>query len=98
MGRERSATVRQEMIDAMTEGPHTLRDLSQTVGIMEKEVAEHLPFIEKSLKRKGKTIRFQPYQCMNCGFVFENRKKYSKPGKCPSCKKERIEQACFWIE
>lgn len=98
MGRERRATIRQEIIDALAGGPQTIRDLSQTVGIMEKDVAGHLPFIEKSLKRQGKTLLSQPYQCINCGFVFEGRKKFSKPGKCPSCRKERIDPACFWIE
>ena len=98
MGRERSNTIRKEMIDVLSEGPQTLRDLSQIVGIMEKEVADHLPFIEKSLKHQGKVLQVQPYQCMNCGFVFEGRKKYTKPGKCPSCKGERIDPACFWID
>ena len=84
MGRERHGTIRQEMIDALSEGPQTLRDLSQSLGIMEKEVAGHLPFIEKTLKHMGKTLRSQPYKCMNCGYAFEGRKKFSKPGKCPS--------------
>lgn len=98
MSDERQNTIRQEMIDVLSEGPQTIRDLSQAVGIMEKDVVAHLPFIEKSLKRQGKVLKNQPYQCMGCGFVFEGRKKYSKPGKCPSCKKSRIEQAFFWIE
>lgn len=98
MGQERQATIRQEMIEMLGQGPKTIRELSQIVGIMEKDVAAHLPFIEKSLKHQGKTLRSQPYQCVGCGFVFEGRKKFSKPGKCPSCKKGRIDPASFWIE
>lgn len=98
MENERQTTIRQEMIDVLGKGPQTIRDLSQAVGIMEKDVAAHLPFVEKTVKHMGKTLRIQPYQCTGCGFVFEGRKKFSKPGKCPSCKRGRIDPACFWIE
>lgn len=98
MPEERKATIRQEIITLLSDTPATVRDISQAVGIREKEVFAHLANVEKSLKNHKKSLRLNPYQCLNCNFVFKDRKKYSKPGKCPNCKKSRIEPAVFRIE
>lgn len=98
MLKERNHTIRQEIINLLSEGPSTVRDISQSVSIMEKEVFEHLISVEKSLKRQNKKLRIEPYRCLNCGFVFKKRKKFKKPGKCPECRNGRIESALFWVE
>ncbi|WP_041279657.1 transcriptional regulator [Desulfobacula toluolica] len=98
MSNERTQTIRQEIISHLESGPMTVRDLSQTVGIMEKDVVHHLEFIEKTIQSKKKRIRMEPYYCLNCGFEFKNRKKFKKPGKCPACRDGRIAPAIFWIE
>ncbi|WP_319576775.1 ArsR family transcriptional regulator [uncultured Desulfobacter sp.] len=93
----RAQTIRQEIINHLESGPMTVRDISQSVGIMEKDVLHHLEFIDKTVRTQKKRIRMEPYYCMNCGFEFQNRKRFKKPGKCPSCRNGRIAPAVFWI-
>lgn len=95
---DRIHTVRQDMISLLSQGPKTVRDISQSVGLMEKDVVAHLTFVEKTLKHQGKRLCSEPYRCLSCGFVFKSRKKFSKPGKCPECRRGHIETAHFWIE
>ncbi len=54
MSKERTQTIRQEMISHPESGPMTVRDLSQKVGVMEKEVFHHLEFIEKTIRSQKK--------------------------------------------
>ncbi|GAB6095403.1 transcriptional regulator [Desulfatiferula olefinivorans] len=98
MQKERDHTIRQAMIDALAEGPKTIRDLSQSLGIMEKDVTAHLPFIEKTLKHSSRRLHTEPFRCLNCGFVFKDRKKYTRPGRCPQCRRGRIDHALFRVE
>jgi len=94
---ERAQTIRQEIIDHLENGPMTVRDISQSVGIMEKDVVHHLEFIDKTVRTQKKRIQMKPYCCLSCGFEFKNRKRFQKPGKCPSCRDGRIASAVFWI-
>jgi len=98
MDNERKQTIRQEIISLLESGPLTVRDISQYVGIMEKDVYHHLSFIEKTVRNQKKRIHIEPYYCMDCGFQFKNRKTFKKPGKCPGCKDGRIASAVFRIE
>lgn len=91
----RRATVRQALERALLEGPHNLRELSQRVGVSEKQLAEHLEHLEKSLKSRGLRLHVEPATCLACGFAFAERKRMSAPSRCPSCRSERIEPAVF---
>jgi len=91
-------TIRQEIISHLENGPLTVWDISQSVGIMEKDVCHHLAFIEKIVKRQKKRINMEPYYCLDCGFQFKNRKTFKKSGKCPKCKDGRIAPAVYWID
>ena len=82
----------------MENGFMTVRDLSQLVGVMEKEIFHHLEFIEKTIRSRKKRIGMEPYHCLDCGFKFKNRKKFKKPGRCPKCRDGRIAPAILWIE
>jgi predicted Zn-ribbon and HTH transcriptional regulator len=97
MSNERKQTIRQEIISHLEKSPLTVRDISQSVGIMEKDVYYHLAFIEKTVRSQKKRIHVEPYYCLHCGFEFKNRKTFKKPGKCPGCKNGRIAPAVFWI-
>jgi transcriptional regulator len=98
MVKERNATVRQDMIRLLREGPRTIRDLSQELGVMEKDLPMHLASVEKTLKNSGDRLISEACRCMACGFEFKDRKKFSKPGKCPKCRHSHIERAVFHIE
>jgi len=97
MSNERGQTIRQEIISHLENDRLNARDISQLVGIMEKDVYHHLAFIEKTARQQKKRVCVDPYYCLNCGFEFKNRKSFKKPGKCPGCKGGRIAPALFWI-
>ena len=90
-------TLRQQIIDLLSEEELSARDLSQALSIMEKEVYSHLEHIEKSLVQKGKKLIVSPCKCLCCGYTFESRKRLNKPGRCPLCKKGHISMAEFRI-
>lgn len=95
---ERSESPRQAIREALTHGPVSLRELSGAVSLSEKEIAEHLPHIEKSAKRAGQKYCVEPSKCAKCGFSFEGRSRAKTPSRCPKCKNERIRAARFWLE
>ena len=90
-------TIRQQLIEILSEGAFTAIDLSQDVGIGEKEVYEHLPHIALSLSSQGKKLIIDPSQCLKCGYVFEERKRFTRPGRCPKCRETYIQRPMFKI-
>jgi predicted Zn-ribbon and HTH transcriptional regulator len=95
---ERQETVRQEMISVLEVfGPLTARELSAEVRVREREVHEHLEHIRKSLEKTGKRLEVTPPECRKCGFVFADRNRLTKPGKCPSCRSTSIEAPAFKV-
>ncbi len=90
-------TIRQQIIDLLRSDALTRRDLSQAVSISEKEVADHLGHIEKSVHSLGGKLVASPYQCLSCGFVFAKRNRYTKPGRCPECRNSHIQTARYHI-
>ena len=91
-------TIRQQIIDLLSSDELSLRDLSQAVGIPEKEVVTHLSHIDQSVRSQGKKLMDIPYKCLSCGFVFDKRSRFSKPGRCPICRNSQIQVAQFHIE
>ena len=94
--KERGATIRQEIIDLMAFRPVTIRDISQAVGISEKDAAAHL---EHALKSAGRdyVVEVDPAFCRQCGFAFTHRKKTKKPSRCPECREGSVESAVYSI-
>jgi hypothetical protein len=91
-------TIRQQIIDLLEKGDHSVRDISKAIGVREKEIFGHLEHIHLSMKNRREKLRISPYSCQACGFVFENRKKFTRPSRCPQCKKARIDAAMYHIE
>ncbi len=85
----------EEALAAAPESGLTARDLSAAVGISEKDVAEHLEHLEKSLKAVGGRLRVLPAECLACGFVFRDRRRFTRPGACPKCRATRIDPPAF---
>jgi len=90
-------TVRQKIIDLLSEGQMDARELSREVSIREKEVYDHLSHIARSLAVKGNTLNIQPAQCLSCGYVFKDRQRFTRPGRCPRCKKSHLQSPAFFI-
>ena len=90
-------TVRQQIIALLTNEEMDARQLSQEVGIKEKEVIGHLAHIARSLAVKGKKLTIRPAECLLCGYVFEKRQRFTRPGRCPHCKKSYLQHPVFYI-
>ena len=92
-----SETVRQQLATHLRAGPATLRDLARALGLNERQTADHLRHVLRSLG-PGERLREEPARCGSCGFVFRKRERLTAPGRCPLCRGERIHPAHFWIE
>jgi predicted Zn-ribbon and HTH transcriptional regulator len=92
-----TATPRQRIITELERDAMTARDLSQALGLSEKEVAGHLEHVQRSLKAPQRLI-VTPAACHQCGFAFAGRRRLSTPGRCPRCRHEGISPPLFRIE
>lgn len=90
-------TVRRRILVLLEEGPRTAREISAAAHIPEKEVAEHLVHLKRSLRRAGGRLETLPAECLECGFVFRKRDRPSGPGRCPVCRGEFISAPAFRV-
>ena len=90
-------TVRQKIIELLSEGEMDARELSREVSIREKEVYDHLTHIARSLAVKGKNLNIQPARCLSCDYAFEDRQRFTRPGRCPRCKKSHLQSPSYYI-
>ena len=71
----RSQSLRAQLAEVLRQGPHTARELSQAVGVPEKDVAPHLEHLARSLRRQGETLVVEPAACLACEMRFDDRKR-----------------------
>ena len=90
-------TVRQKLIELLTDSEMDARQLSQELGIQEKEVVDHLTHVARSLAGKNRKLMTRPAQCLLCGYVFEDRKRLTRPGRCPRCQKSHLQSPAYYI-
>jgi predicted Zn-ribbon and HTH transcriptional regulator len=90
-------TVRQKIIDLLSLHAMDARELSREAGIREKEVADHLAHIARSLASKDKRLIIQPSRCLRCGYIFADRRRLTRPGHCPYCKSSHLQNPVFSI-
>ena len=95
---EKKETIRQQISSLLEDERLSAKDISVGTGISEKEVYQHLHHIQKTVSRKSKNLVITPAVCRKCGFVFAKRVRFKKPGKCPICRGESIEEPFFCIE
>jgi transcriptional regulator len=91
---DRHDTLRHEIIALLGAETLTTREISELVGISEKEVLEHLEHVRIALH--GGLV-MTPALCMACGFTFRKRERLKGPGRCPVCKSEHIAEPRFSI-
>ena len=90
-------TLRQQIIDLLEESEHTARGLSARLRIKEKEVYTHLPHIQRSVSAGRGKLQITPAECLSCGFVFKDRRRFTSPGRCPRCRCEHISEPLYRI-
>ncbi len=92
------STTRQEIMALLSEGEYGAKNISKFIRISEKEVYEHLEHIGRSLKSQKMRLKITPALCLQCGFRFEDRSRFTSPGKCPRCKGEHIQDPQYGIQ
>jgi predicted Zn-ribbon and HTH transcriptional regulator len=92
-------TVRQRIVELLIGTRLSSYQLAQMLGIAERLIEEHLPHVVKTLAR-DRTQRFvlEPSACSDCGFVFRDRTKLTRPSRCPTCRSEGITAPRYSIE
>ncbi|UCF73252.1 MAG: ArsR family transcriptional regulator [Deltaproteobacteria bacterium] len=95
--RNRARTIRQQIVDLLSEDEMSARELSQAIGIREKEVYDHLFHVARSTAAQSKRLILQPSRCLMCGYVFEDRKRLTRPGRCPRCKGSHLQQPTYRV-
>lgn len=94
----RGETIRAGLQRALEESSATTADLSRIVGVSERDVAPHLEHLARSVRRAGGRLVVEPAACLDCEFVFEDRRRLTRPGRCPECHGRRITLPVFRIE
>jgi predicted Zn-ribbon and HTH transcriptional regulator len=74
------------------------REISRELGIAEKDVVRHLEHLARTAAASGGRLRMNPAVCEDCGFVFRERRRFSKPGRCPRCKGTHLRAPSYFIE
>lgn len=92
------STIRQEIMVLLSEERYGAKNISQIIRISEKEVYKHLEHIGRSLKSQKMRLKITPALCLECGFRFEGRNRFTSPGRCPKCKGEHIQDPEYCIE
>jgi len=87
----RSQTIRQRILLLLKDKEMSAREISQAIGIREREVYEHLSHVALSASAQKRKLAVLPFRCMSCGYVFEERKRFTRPSRCPRCKNTHIE-------
>jgi len=91
-------TLRQALIEILTQAAYDARELSRLLGIPEKDVYGHLAHVARSLAARGGRLRVIPARCLGCGFIFRERQRLTRPGRCPRCRKTHIQSPLYRVE
>lgn len=100
-GDEASAggTLRERIRRELAKGePLSTHELSGRLKATERDIAAAIPHVEKSVEASGGRFLTLPPECAACGFVFQERTRATKPGRCPECRATRVRQARFVVE
>ena len=95
---EGAETIRRRIRALLEEGPLTAKEISSAVRRPEKEIANHLEHLKKSLHSDGRRLSQVPAECRGCGFVFRKRERLKAPSRCPICKGEAISDPAFRVQ
>lgn len=90
-------TVRQQIVELLTQAECNARAVSQSLRISEKEVYAHLGHIAKSVAAQKKKLVVNPSSCMDCGYSFSDRRRFTKPSRCPRCRGEHVTEPRYRI-
>ncbi len=91
-------TIRQRLAELLTGTVRSSRQLAELVGVPERQVEDHLGHLIKSLARdRARRFVMEPPVCQDCSFVFRERRRLTKPSRCPRCRSEAVSPPRFGI-
>lgn len=93
-----TGTIRQQIADLLKQDLCDALMLSQAVGISEKDVYSHLEHIRRSAVAAGNRFVMEPAACGGCGYVFADRRRLTRPGRCPKCRQGRVSRPAYRID
>lgn len=88
-------TLRGQLRVLLSQGWHTLRELSQALHQSEKELISHLEHLRRSRGADKGAFDVDAPICLQCGFHFSERNRLQPPGRCPQCRATRISKARY---
>ena len=92
-------TPRQRIIDLLADTRMTTDQLARMLGIPERLVEEHLPHVVKTVARdRSRRFILEPSICLDCGFMFRDRTRLTRPSRCPQCRSEGISAPRYGID
>ncbi len=81
-------TRRQELIAHLEVGPITVRDLAELMTLRVRDVVDDLEHVVRSLGPRQ--LQVEPATCLHCDYAFDDRRRFTRPSRCPHCRSERI--------
>ena len=79
-------------------GAVSARDISQALRIREKDVYDHLEHVRRTMAGQGRKLTVQPFACLKCGYVFKERQRFTRPGRCPQCRETYLEEPLYVLD
>jgi len=90
-------TTRQRIADRLREEPMPAGAIARDFEIQASTAVSHVEHIAQSLEHEDEQLLVAPPTCEDCGFdEFDDL--LNRPGRCPSCKSEAVEEPTFTIE
>ena len=91
-------TIRQQIVFLLQRETLGVRDISQALGLPEKEIFNHLEHIARSARRLGYHLESKPAAvCLACGYTFRKRRRFSPPTRCPDCRGTHISEPLYHL-
>lgn len=90
-------TLRRRIMALLSDREMDARGLSEELLVKEKEIYDHLPHVERSVASSGGRFIVNPSRCLLCGYVFENRRRLTRPSRCPQCRRSKLQNPSFRI-
>ena len=94
---ERQETIRQNIVSVLEGKTLSAKNISADVRVSEKEIYEHLEHIQRTMNKREHALIITPAECKKCGFAFRKRDRLTRPGRCPLCRSESIQDPLFSV-
>ena len=90
-------THRQRLMELLGRDWFDLKELSAQVGLPIKDVLHHIAHVQRSI-RPPRRFLVDPAGCLDCGFVFKDRRKLGPPSRCPRCRSTHLKEPRYRVE